>query len=432
MDQELTELLTNYKGTLSVKDQKIFFELQRYDHVNFNLINENGYVEFGKSRKSNLNGLNSEPNAQRNDELNEKSSHRSNDEPNQKLGEKPDDPKADQANDDANNKKLKKLNLNQQSCLSKFLKQFKQPLIKSSIFSFPSDIELDRPIDYGEECLDPRFLLLSFYQLINQRKTTLDEFIDTNCLAITFVSLSFKDDRLRRVGYAVLVKLKQNLCADSYGIIWRIILDKFAASLKEGNQLIQPLITSFLVHIIPFIKTPTYSIHEQLTKFLCNYSSFKFSSIVGFILSMLIIDDPERHSFYQEVALLVLKNGLKTEDDFSLCLHGKIVDFLLVNYNSSLLVKRNLKIKVLEIFKLITRLPEASKLLCTEKAFLLWLNQLIVEENQIETLNKLNQIISQLSELNCDFYPLFQIELKMVKNVCAKKLDHLFEQDLNG
>jgi hypothetical protein len=214
-----------------------------------------------------------------------------------------------------------------------------------------------------------------------------------------------------------------------YGTIWRIILDKLAASLDKENQLIEPLIASFFVHIIPLIKNPSYSIYEQLTKFLQNYSSFKFNSIVGFIFSMLIADDLEQNSFYQEIALLMLKNGLKTDADFNRCLHCKIIDFLMINYNSPILFKSNLKSKVLDLFQSIIKLQTARKLLCIEKAFLLWLNQLIIEENNLEILNKLNQIINQ-DELNFSPYPLYQTELKLIKNVCIRRIDYLFEQEM--
>lgn len=404
MYKQIDDQLGNYKGTLSIKDQKILFELKKFDQLNYDLINEDGYIEIGKHRKKNDDNLK--------DEL--------------KNELKKDDEESVISD---YQDKLRKIENNRP--IVKFFKQFKQSLIKSSIFNYPLDIELNKINDCEYECLDPRFLLLSFYQLINNKKVTLEEFIDNNCLAIVFVSLSFEDDKLRRLGYSVLTKFKQTICNDTYGTIWRIVLDKLSASLNEDNQLIQPLITSFFVHIIPFLKCPTYSIYENLSKFLQNYPSFRFNSIVNFIFSMLITDDLERSSLYQEVALLMLKNGIKTEQDFILCLNSKIIDFMLINYNSPILFKSNLKDKVLDIFQLITRLSSACKLLCTEKAFILWLNQLIVEENKIDTLNKINQIVIGLDELNCDFYPLYKIELKMIRNVCTKKIDNLFEQDLD-
>ena len=382
----LDSLLSNYKGTLSVKDQTILLELKDYDQAN--LINEDGFIEIGKYR-------NRKETSNKATESKEEDKKRS-----------------------------------EQRPLIKFLKQFKQPLIKSSIFNFPLDIELDKLYDYDQECLDPRFLLLSFYQLINNNRLTLDEFIDNNCLAITFVSLSFKDVKLRRIAYLILVKFKMNLCNGVYGQIWRIILDKLSASLKEDNQLIEPLLASFFVHLIPLIKNPTYSIYEQLATFLQNYSTFKSNSIVGFLFSMLIADDLEQNSFYQEIALRILKNGLKTEYDFNLCLHCRIIDFLLINFNSPVLFKQNLKCKVLDVFQLIIKIESATKLLCTEKAFLLWLNQLIIEESNHECLYKINEIINELNEFNYNFYHLYPIELKMIRSVCTRKIDNLFEQEM--
>ena len=405
MDTKLDNLLSNYRGTLSVKDQRTFLELRHFDHIHSGLISEHGYPIIGKFRnKSNAskNDLKSDPkNDLKNDEDGDKESNQG--KAKKKFEERP---------------------------LTKFLKQFKQPLIKSSIFGFPLDIELDRVHECEQECLDPRFLLLSFYQLMNARQVTLEEFIDNNCLAIVFVSLSFKDDQLRRIGYSVLSKFKQTLCNETYGTIWRIVLDKLAASLKEENQRLPPIIASFFVHIIPFLKSPTYSIYDQLTKFLTNFPNFKFSSIVAFIFSMLITDDPELNTFYQDVALLTLRNGMKTEEDFSLCLHCKIIDFLLINYSSPILFKAGLRNKVLDIFQLISKLPLASRLLCTEKAFLLWLDQLIVAENSMDVLNKISQIVRELSERDSLDYPLFQTELQMIRSVCTAKIDNRFERDL--
>lgn len=405
MDTKLDNLLSNYRGTLSVKDQRTFLELRHFDHIHSGLISEHGYPIIGKFRnKSNAskNDLKSDPkNDLKNDEDGDKESNQG--KAKKKFEERP---------------------------LTKFLKQFKQPLIKSSIFGFPLDIELDRVHECEQECLDPRFLLLSFYQLMNARQVTLEEFIDNNCLAIVFVSLSFKDDQLRRIGYSVLSKFKQTLCNETYGTVWRIVLDKLAASLKEENQRLPPIIASFFVHIIPFLKSPTYSIYDQLTKFLTNFPNFKFSSIVAFIFSMLITDDPELNTFYQDVALLTLRNGMKTEEDFSLCLHCKIIDFLLINYSSPILFKAGLRNKVLDIFQLISKLPLASRLLCTEKAFLLWLDQLIVAENSMDVLNKISQIVRELSERDSLDYPLFQTELQMIRSVCTAKIDNRFERDL--
>ena len=403
MDSKLNGLLSNYRGTLSVKDQRTFLELTYFDKPNSGLISEDGYIVIGKFRNRGE-GLKSD----------QKSSLKDEDED-------------DKESVSIQGKTKKKV---EERPLTKFLKQFKQPLIKSSIFGFPLDVELDKVHDCEQECLDPRFLLLSFYQLVNARKVTLEEFIDNNCLAIVFVSLSFKDDRLRRLGYTVLSKFKQTLCGETYGTIWRIILDKLAASLKEENQRLPPVIASFFVHIIPFIKSPTYSIYDQLTKFLQSFSNFKFSSIVAFIFSMLITDDPELHTFYQDVALLTLRNGMKTEEDFSLCLHCKIIDFLLINYNSPILFKPGLRSKVLDIFHLISKLPLASRLVCTEKAFLLWLDQLVVQENNLEVLNKISQIVAQLDEHDSKPYPLFQTELRLIRSVCIAKIDDRFERDL--
>lgn len=399
---DLDEILINYKGTLSTKDQKIFLELKRYDHVNFNLINDDGYIEIGKLRKKKSNGL------IRDDRSTKKV--------------------YDEQSTIDEETKPKKI-ISNERILNQFLRQFKPSLIKLSIFNFPLEIKLDQSIDYDLECIDPRFQLLSFYHLINRRKINLEEFIDHNCLSITFVSLSFKDENLRRLGYMVLMKIKQNLCDDNYGTIWRLIFDKLIASLKDENQWIPPLITSFFVHLIPFIQKPIYSINEQITKFLTVHSSFRFQSIVAFILSWFTIDNQEKINFYQEIALSVLINGLKTDDDFNLCLNGKVMDFLMINYSSSILFEANVKRKILDFFKLIARQPQAIRLMSTEKAFLFWLNQLIIDTNQIEILNKLNQIICQIDEMNYDFYPLFQIELKMIKKICRTKLDHLFEQD---
>lgn len=409
--EKLDNLLSNYRGTLSVKDQRTFLELKYFDHPNSGLVSEDGYIRIGKFRTKSEDLKNN----------------------NQKNGPKS-DPKNDLKNDEDDKESLfnqgkakKKI---EERPLTKFLKQFKQPLIKSSIFGFPLDIELDKVYDCERECLDPRFLLLSFYQLINARKVTLEEFIDNNCLAIVFVSLSFRDAALRRLAYTVLSKFKQTLCGETYGTIWRIVLDKLAASLKEENQQLPPIIASFFVHVIPFLKSPTYSIYDQLTKFLTNFPNFKFSSIVAFLFSMLITDDPELHTFYQDVALLTLRNGMKTEEDFSLCLHCKVIDFLLINYNSPILFKPGLRSKVLDIFCLIAKLAPASRLMCTEKAFPLWLGQLIVQESDLDVLQKISQIVAQLSEHDSAFYPLFQTELRMIRSVCTAKIDNRFERDL--
>lgn len=406
-------MLDNYKGTLSVKDQNIFLKLKAFDPAHSKLINdEDGFIKFGKIKSK--------------DESmkNEQSEFNSKDDTKQEISSKCD---VKQSEKDAKNAKIKKEN----RPIYRFLKQFKQSLIKSSIFSFPLDIEFDKVFEHDEECLDPRFLLLSIYRLINLRMVTLEELVDTNCLAIMFVSLSFKDDQLRRLGYATIVKFRQLLCSDTYGAIWRIILDKLASSLKEDNQLIEPLIVSFFVHLIPFIKTPTYSINDKLLEFFCEKPEFKTYRIVRFIDSdMLRTDDQESSSLYQEVALLILKNGLKTERDFTLCLNCKIIDFLMVNFNSPILFRQKLKNKVLDIFYLISKLPLASKLLCKEKAFPTWLNQLSIEENNLELLNKINKIASELI-IHCNHYPLNQIELKLIKNVCTQKIDFLLEQEMS-
>ena len=417
MDTKLDNLLSSYRGTLSVKDQRTFLELRHFDHMHSNLISEDGYIVFGKFRNKSEDLKSDEKGDPKSD-------------PKSDPTEDPKNDQIDQKDDDASKASTKSKKRVEERPLTRFLKQFKQPLIKSSIFSFPPDLELDQVQECAHECLDPRFLLLSFYQLINARKVTLEEFIDNNCLAIVFVSLSFHDEHLRRLGYSVLSKFKQTLCSETYGTIWRIVLDKLAASLQEENQRLPPVIASFFVHIIPFLKSPTYSIYDQLTKFLTNYPNFKFSSIVAFIFSMLITDDLELNTFYQDVALLMLRNGMKTEEDFALCLHCKIIDFLLINYNSPILFKAGLKAKVLDIFLLIARLPHASKLLCTEKAFLLWLDQLIVQENSVDVLNKIGRIIAQLSEHDSAYYPLFQRELQMIRSVCLTKIDNRFERDL--
>lgn len=419
MDTKLDNLLSSYRGTLSVKDQRTFLELRHFDHVNSNLISEDGYIVFGKFR----NKSEDLKSGSKNDQTSDLKSDPTNDPTNDPKNDE-DAGKASVSNPSKAKKRI------EERPLTKFLKQFKQPLIKSSIFGFPLDIELDQVHECEQECLDPRFLLLSFYQLMNARKVTLEEFVDNNCLAIVFVSLSFRDEQLRRLGYTVLSKFKQTLCSETYGTIWRIVLDKLSASLQAENQQLPPIIASFFVHIIPFIKSPTYSIYDQLTKFLANYPNFKFSSIVAFIFSMLITDDLELNTFYQDVALLMLRNGMKTEEDFSLCLHCRIVDFLLINYNSPILFKAGLKSKVLDIFHLISKLPQASKLLCTEKAFPLWLDQLIVQENSVDVLNKISRIIAQLSELDSEHYPLLQTELRMIRSVCLTKIDNRFERDL--
>jgi hypothetical protein len=407
----LIRLLIAYRGTMSNRDQTILKVMMAHEDRGYTVRNVSPDYLFGKHYKTSLEKSSAAPEAKEAKEAKED------------KGDKAVEVASEGAVRPHDESKAKK---KPESPLSVFLKQFVPNTLRQTLLNVPSDLTLDNLVELKDWNLyDVRFLLPVFYHSLSNPDVHIAEFIDRHCLAITLSCLTVRSQQVRQSAYAVL-SLFHRRCDDDYGHLWRLLLDRLQAFASQKPEEPLPyLIISCLVQIIPLIHRPNHTIYDELVDFLVNAPLLTCSRVLAFVRLLFDLNDRKPTSLYPKLGLAILRKGIRSEYDFTCCWNFGTIDQLMRSYHSPL-IDCSLRPSILEVFERVCSLEKGAKSLLIERAFLLWLSQLLIgnSKNQL-VLDRVKQILAQFESHDHDYYPLYKSELQLMSHTYLRLVDQL-------
>lgn len=415
----LIRLLVAYRGTMSSRDQSILKVMMAHEDKGYTVRNVSPEYLFGKHLKASLEKvtIKVKPSAQTEDA----------DEPmTQDDPDHSNSTKEEQKTDYIGPKKTPK-HEKKESPLTVFLRQFMTKTLRRTMLNIPTDLTLTNQLELQDwDFYDVRFLLPVFYHMLSNPQVSIIEFIERHCLAITLSCLTLPDEQMRLSAYAVLSLLHRR-CEDDYGHLWRMILDQLQATATlQPDEPISYLVISCLVQIIPLIHRPNHNVYDELVSFLVSASKFTRRRILTFVRTLLDLNDRQPTGQYPKLALAILRKGIRTEQDFKNCWNSGIIDLLMRSYHSPM-VDASLRPAILEVFERTCTLKFGAECLLVERAFLLWLNQLMMaNQSNASMLDRIKQIVKQLEAHDVTFYPLCNSELKLLYHTSLRLIERQF------
>lgn len=279
-----------------------------------------------------------------------------------------------------------------------------------SISYFPLDLSLNakkrmirRDTLRGHNVYDPRFLLVQFWHLLSpDQLINCSAFIEKHALSYIIVSLSSNQPCMRRLGYSCLQRFYRKLESSPHfqdKKFWINFIDQIRTSLKEDNEKIQRMETSFWHHAITIMNNPKSSTFTPVKDFVTSGKHLDVQEIVRFLSLTVKSKDIEKHSDFSKFVLRVVSDGMTSEEDFKLILKFGLIDWMMMFSSSSHSEARD-KEGVLSVFQALSRHDKKSTMkMCLEKGLLSFLMQesLECEKNFIANVSQhLHEIVFNL------------------------------------
>uniref|UniRef100_A0A5B6YI04 Nucleolar pre-ribosomal-associated protein 1 N-terminal domain-containing protein n=1 Tax=Davidia involucrata TaxID=16924 RepID=A0A5B6YI04_DAVIN len=290
---------------------------------------------------------------------------------------------------------------------------------------------------------DPVFILRFSIHCLSMGYIEPLEFTSLGLLAVAFVSISSRDNEMRKLGYEVLGRFKTALekCQRRKDVMrLRLLLTYLQNGIEEPWQRIPSITAVFVAEASLLLLDPSHDHYSTISKFLmCSpgvnlkcvplFHNFFWSSSVNFKTDRLW-------------TLRLLYAGLNLEDDAQIYTRNSILETLLSFYASSLsdnaskelilqIVKKSMKLHkmaryLVEHCGLIPWLSSVVSFFCGKQcqdqrsssliqlnAVLQVVSDVISSRNTIEWLQK--YALEQLSELSSHLYKLLVGDVKLMK-----------------
>lgn len=356
-ESSMPDMLSNYNGSFTQKDQKILEMLKRFEAKKHSII-KSKIIVWG-------------PAAQEHYSIKE----------------------------DVN------FSLSHQTKMEDVLILFDKEKINRTLICFPANLSLDPfiPATIEHDIYDPRFLLPLLYHLIPLHSLiNCHRFIELKGLSLALISLSSNSNEVRALGYLILYRFYHHLESSTLykdRLLWINFLDYIRSILKEENEQLPTITTMFFVRALEVMLHPTSQLYGFIKGFLTKAPKPDDAFILNPVLDLLSSRESPQYKQYQIWSLNFLADAIKLEIDYKLYKKLNIFNRL-VSFYQSPLSDHQTKILILNVIESIVKIKNAAKSLCKKSSFLAWMLQevnLIPEENSEEEKEK----TAHLSKIVC-------------------------------
>ncbi|CAH9077203.1 unnamed protein product [Cuscuta europaea] len=224
---------------------------------------------------------------------------------------------------------------------------------------------------------DPIFILRFSFHCLSMGYIEPAEFANLGLLAVSFASISSRDDGTRKLGYAVLEKFKDVLekCQKKRDVTrLQLLLSYLQNCLEEDWQKIASVTAIFIAEASFVILDRSHDRYSTITKQLMRSPSASFKGIPLF-----------QDSFWSNSVnfrtdrlwiLRLLYSGLNTDDDVHIYIRNSIFETLLSFYMSPL-ADNETKELIMQIVKKSTKLSKMVRHLIEHCGLISWLSSVV-------------------------------------------------------
>lgn len=259
-----------------------------------------------------------------------------------------------------------------------------ESLILNSISHFPTSVKLKARkriklyLEEDVQILDPRFVLTQLWHLLSSRNLVdCRHFIDKNGLSLILVALSSRQSCVRKIAYSALQRFYRQIESQTFATFkdrhfWLNFIDSLRCGLKEENEQLRRLRTSFLTNSIRILRQPLHVLFPQIRDLVLNHSNSD-SELASEVLKLMQSAHPASHKQAFEWALAVITQAMDQKEDFELLNECRVFDFLIESGSSPLFSPIEHQL-VLTAFEATSRIEGTFPVLCKNNALIVFLN----------------------------------------------------------
>ncbi|KAJ8983574.1 hypothetical protein NQ317_006619, partial [Molorchus minor] len=260
-----------------------------------------------------------------------------------------------------------------------------------------------------EKCYDLKFLLPLFSQLLApEQQVQTYKFTRSGALSLTVVGLSSSDIEVRQAACHVLSRFNYHMDARQSGkdnLLWL----RYVEAVCKGTAVLPDFKLNnfaaiYLARMALILTQPNHVMYVPLSQHLSAKSSLDFSTVPE--LYTFLHSSDVNYKDHRNFILDLLKDGLRTESDFTDLLRSMAFKLFSELYSSSL-SDWDTKSLILDVIDSACKIPLGVKMLCENHSLLTQLFNNVY--NVLSATNK------EKSEVHVAIFKIFNILLKIIK-----------------
>ncbi|KAI5698543.1 hypothetical protein M8J75_008324 [Diaphorina citri] len=267
--------------------------------------------------------------------------------------------------------------------------------VKRTVTEFPLNRELipSHLSDHEPKKYDPSFLLPLFIFILSpESPVQLNKFINSGALAISLASLSSNDPSIRKSAYMALFRFQSHLSGmkhEQAGLVAHfidVIRNGISQLIDDNDQDESPQLSSivsiFLARSSLIVSNPSHQLYSTLHMYFIAKPALDLTKVPEFLVLF-----HSENEYNREWILTIIRDGLNTLQDWTLCDRTVIFKILFTYYTSSL-CSRNTQSLICDIINKCLHIDKGRYYLINGQGLLSWLKDVNYPMSILETLSK--------------------------------------------
>ncbi|KAI9561029.1 Nucleolar pre-ribosomal-associated protein 1 [Daphnia sinensis] len=267
-------------------------------------------------------------------------------------------------------------------------------------YNFPIELRLNgMEITRESEDYDPRFTLLSLVHILSsQYDIQCGRFSQSGAISLLFATLSSPCSDMRSLGWLGLRRLYDQLQSSTAWperCLWIHLIncvrygsaDYFRERFNGARQVppkLPNIIALFLAKAAAIIRDPSHPMYRSINNFLLVKSAMDVTQVPEFFVMLHNTELPEQRAIQRNFLFNLLRDGIKSRQDYLVCARRRVFRILLSLQPSKLLTDASEKRLILEIVQSSLQNSIIAYDLIQHRGLIMWLDSLLLADTVVD------------------------------------------------
>ncbi|KAG8285620.1 nucleolar pre-ribosomal-associated protein 1 [Homalodisca vitripennis] len=267
---------------------------------------------------------------------------------------------------------------------TQLLDLFDEQRVNMTIAHFPIDRDLKPKVTIEDQpdIYDPAFFLPMLVSMFAPSEIFFTyKTCQSGCLSLVLSALASRHKDVRIVAYVALQRFHCHLEShtNSQDTLWLHFLDALRLGLNAADgevPRLKSVVAVFLARTAQVLTNPSHPLYLPLSQFVLAKPRFHLDTVPE-LLPLFNSADVQLHNTRQEWILNVLRDGIRDNEDFVLCLKSMVFKIILDFYSSTLASEKS-KVLILETLQATVSVKGAGLLLMGCYSLYPWLHEVVL------------------------------------------------------